>query len=111
MAMSAWWRLSSSVVSPSSFSLSSYSLALSPEIILMALCCTFSRTSLSWAVQGDHACTVYSEFQVRSNILYVELEEDVSVTVVKGPGNLAENCWGRPGRLCTLGPWLQSSVA
>ena len=58
--MSAWWRLSSSVRRPTSFSLSSYVFPSSPEIIFTALFCTFSRTSLSPSCQGDHAGTANS---------------------------------------------------
>ena len=53
--MSPLVLLSTNVVNPTSLSLSSYSLPLKLLIILMALCCTCSKTFLSPSVHGDQA--------------------------------------------------------
>ena len=47
------------VVRPISDNRSSYVLCLNPSIILVALHCTFSRTSWSFFSCGHHACTQY----------------------------------------------------
>ena len=54
-SMSAWCRLSSSVVRPNSFSLSSYTVPFRPETMATALLCIFSKTALSLSDHGDHA--------------------------------------------------------
>ena len=66
-AMSALCLLSSRLVRPSSFNLSSYVSLFSPEIIFTALFWTFSSRSLSFWHQGDHVWTENS----RWGLMYV----------------------------------------